>query len=136
MDTAETRKAPQPSQVRLFIRHLQHVRHMLEPAEQSKAEFLCTELENFVIGHPTNLTLVNTVVASAKEAAREWRSSQQEGYQTWLQGAVEGGMRGLYKSLKKPENIQARPYREASSELRPHLRRQEWKQVWKPQADK
>ena len=124
-----------PSQVRLFIRQLQHIKHMLEPAEQSKAEFLRTELENFVIGHPTNMTLVNTVVANAKEAAREWRNRQQEGYQAWLQGAVEGGMRGLYKSLKKPENIQARPYREASSELRPHLRRQEWKQVWKPQAD-
>ena len=104
-----------PSQVRLFIRQLQHIKHMLEPAEQSKAEFLRTELENFVIGHPTNMTLVNTVVANAKEAAREWRNRQQEGYQAWLQGAVEGGMRGLYKSLKKPENIQARPYREASS---------------------
>ena len=124
-----------PSQVKLFIRHLQHVKHMLEPEEHSQAEFLRTELEKFVIGHPTNMTLVSTVVANAKEAAREWRKSQQESYQTWLQGAVEGGMRGLYKSLKKPENIQARPYREDSSELRPHLRRQAWKQVWKPQAD-
>ena len=124
-----------PSQVKLFIRHLQHVKHMLEPEEHSQAEFLRTELEKFVIGHPTNMTLVSTVVANAKEAASEWRKSQQESYQTWLQGAVEGGMRGLYKSLKKPENIQARPYRDDSSELRPHLRRQEWKQVWKPQAD-
>ena len=128
-------KPLKPSQVKLFTKQLRQVKHMLEPAEQSQADFLRRELENFVIGHQTNLTLVNTVVANAKEAAKEWRNSQQESYQTWLQGAVEGGMRGLYKSLKKPENIQARPYREASSELRPHLRRQEWKQTWKPQAD-
>ena len=128
-------KPLKPSQVNLFMRQLQHVKHMLDPEEHSQAKFLRTELENFVIGHPTNMTLVNTVVDNAKEAAREWRNSQHESYQTWLQGAVEGGMRGLYKSLKKPENIQARPYREDSSELRPHLRRQEWKQVWKPQAD-
>ena len=74
-----------PSQVKLFTKQLQQVKHMLEPAEQSQADFLRRELENFVIGHQTNLTLVNTVVANAKEAAKEWRNSQQESYQTWLQ---------------------------------------------------
>ena len=41
-------------------------------------------------------------------------------------------MRGLYRALKSPENNQARPYREQSGELRPHLRRMEWKAVWQP----
>ena len=41
-------------------------------------------------------------------------------------------MRGLYRALKTPENSQARPHRDQSGELRPHLRRKEWKAVWKP----
>ena len=124
-----------PSQFRLFMSHLKSLEHMLEPEEKGNALLLRTELEAFVIGHPRDLSLVQTIVSKAKQLAQEWRNTLQSQYQQWLQGAVEGGMRGLYKALKKPENVQARPYRQESGELRPHLRRQEWKQVWKPTAN-
>ena len=68
----------------------------------------------------------------AREEACAWRAQRQKQYQEWLEGACEGGMRGLYRALKTPENSQARPYRDQSGELRPHLRRKEWKAVWQP----
>ncbi|CAE7204709.1 unnamed protein product, partial [Symbiodinium sp. CCMP2456] len=124
-----------PTQLRLFLHQVKHIQQMLEPEELSKAGDLQRDLEAFVIGHSTDMTLVNQVIEKAKQAASEWRTAKQEGYQKWLTGACEGGMRGLYKSIKMPENVQVRPCRQHSGELRPHLRRQEWKQVWKPTSD-
>ena len=89
-------------------------------------------LEAYMLGHGVDLHQVQEVLDNAREEACAWRAQRQKQYQEWLEGACEGGMRGLYRALKTPENSQARPYRDQSGELRPHLRRKEWKAVWKP----
>ena len=47
-------------------------------------------------------------------------------YQKWLEGASEGGLRPLFRSLKKSEVQTARPYLDLAVEVRPHARRAEW----------
>ncbi|CAE7375496.1 unnamed protein product, partial [Symbiodinium sp. CCMP2456] len=93
------------------------------------------KLEAYMIGHSVDVETVQTVLKKAKAEAQDWQKQRRAQYQKWLEGACAGGMRGLYKALRSPENVQARPYREHSGELRPHLRRQEWKAVWQPMPD-
>ena len=45
-------------------------------------------------------------------------------------------MKGLYKAIKSPETNLLRPYRDKPLEIRPHLRRAEWRDLWiGPQQD-
>ena len=53
-------------------------------------------------------------------------------YQKWLEGASEGGLRPLFRSLKKSEVQTARPYLDLAVEVRPHARRAEWAEMWAP----
>ena len=39
-------------------------------------------------------------------------------------------MKGLYKAIKSPETNLLRPYRDQALEIRPHLRRAEWRDLW------
>ena len=78
------------------------------------------KLEAYMIGHDVDLSQVQEVLDKAREEACAWRAQRQKQYQEWLEGACEGGMRGLYRALKTPKNSHARPYRDQSGELRPH----------------
>ena len=118
-------KQLKPSQLKMFFRQLRDDTTLAPVEIQEK-------LEAFMVGHQVDMQLVQDITAQATEEAKAWRAKRQEQYQERLQAACEGGMRGLYRALKSPENNQARPYREQSGELRPHLRRMEWKAVWQP----
>ena len=65
-----------------------------------------------------------------KEADKHMLTQDQEEYKAWLAVACEGGMRGLYKAIKSPETNLLRPYRDQALEIRPHLRRAEWRDLW------
>ncbi|CAE7038352.1 unnamed protein product [Symbiodinium natans] len=66
--------------------------------------------------------------SALKEAVRK----SDEAYSQWLQEACKGGMRGLYKALKSEDSIPDRPYRNIPLEIRPHIRRAHWADVWQP----
>ena len=125
-------KQLKPSQLKLFFRQLRDIHKYLGNDTTLASGAIQEKLEAFMVGHQVDMQLVQDITAQATEEAKAWRAKRQEQYQEWLQAACEGGMRGLYRALKSPENNQARPYREQSGELRPHLRRMEWKVVWQP----
>ena len=126
-------KQLKPSQLKLFFRRqLRDIHKYLGNDTTLASGAIQEKLEAFMVGHQVDMQLVQDITAQATEEAKAWRAKRQEQYQEWLQAACEGGMRGLYRALKSPENNQARPYREQSGELRPHLRRMEWKVVWQP----
>ena len=124
-----------PSQFRLFKRQLCQMHQFWDPESPESPGDIQAKLEAYMIGHSVDVETVQTVLKKAKAEAQEWQKQRRAQYQKWLEGACAGGMRGLYKALRSPENVQARPYREQSGELRPHLRRQEWKAVWQPMPD-
>ena len=121
-----------PSQFRLFKRQLGQLHQFWDPESQENPGDIQAKLEAYMIGHQVDVTAVQMVLQKAKEEAQEWQKQRQAQYQKWLENACEGGMRGLYKALRSPEIVQVRPYREQSGELRPHLRRRDWKTVWQP----
>ena len=53
-----------------------------------------------MLGHGVDLRQVQEVLDKAREEACAWRAQRQKQYQEWLEGACEGGMRGLYRALK------------------------------------
>ena len=53
-------------------------------------------------------------------------------YQNWLEGAQTGGLRPLFRSLKKSEVQTARPFLDLAVEVRPHARRAFWAEMWDP----
>ena len=121
-----------PSQLRLFLKQVNQMHHYMGAEGAGDPGAIQVTLEAYMLGHGDDLHQVQEVLDNAREEACAWRAQRQKQYQEWLEGACEGGMRGLYRALKTPENSQARPYRDQSGELRPHLRRKEWKAVWKP----
>ena len=62
----------------------------------------------------------------------QWQQQRSEDYKQWLQGAVASYLRPLFRSIKKPEQTLVRPFRTLPAEIRPHARRRQWVQVWKP----
>ena len=66
----------------------------------------------------------------AKTAEKQQPSQEQLQYKQWVETACEGGMKGLYKAIKSPETNLLRPYRDQPLEIRPHLRRAEWRDLW------
>ena len=66
--------------------------------------------------------------AALKEAVRQ----SEEAYSQWLEAACKGGMRGLYRAFKSEDVIPDRPYRHIPLEIRPHIRRAHWAEVWRP----
>ena len=66
--------------------------------------------------------------AALKEAVKQ----SEEAYSQWLEAACKGGMRGLYRALKSEDVIPDRPYRHIPLEIRPHIRRAHWAEVWRP----
>ena len=127
-------KQLKPSQLKLFFRQLRDIHKYLGNDTTLASGAIQEKLEAFMVGHQVDMQLVQDITAQATEEAKAWRAKRQEQYQEWLQAACEGGMRGLYRALQSPENNQARPYREQSGELRPHLRRMECKVVWQTAA--
>ena len=68
----------------------------------------------------------------ATEHQKKWQRDKTQQYESWLESAVTGGMRGLFRALKSPEANLDRPYRDVPCELRPHVRRAWWFEVWQP----
>ena len=68
----------------------------------------------------------------ATEHQKQWQRDKTQQYESWLESAVIGGMRGLFRALKSPEANLERPYRDVPCELRPHVRRAWWFEVWQP----
>ena len=112
-----------PTQLKLFLRQLRNMPHYLEPGNDAIPGDIQARLEAYMIDQQVDVQVVQAILDKAKAEAAAGRLKRKEQYQEWLQGACEGGMRGLYRALKSPENHQARPYRDQSGELRPHLRR-------------
>ena len=70
------------------------------------------------------------VMEIARTAEKQLLSHEQLQYKQWVETACEGGMKGLYKAIKSPETNLLRPYRDKIMEIRPHLRRAEWRDLW------
>ena len=70
------------------------------------------------------------VMQVAKTAEKQQLSQEQLQYKQWVETACEGGMKGLCKANKSPETNLLRPYRDKPLEIRPHLRRAEWRDLW------
>ena len=68
----------------------------------------------------------------ATQHQKKWQRDKTQQYESWLESAVTGGMRGLFRALKSPEANLDRPYRDVPCELRPHVRRAWWFEVWQP----
>ena len=68
----------------------------------------------------------------ATEHQKKWQRDKTQQFESWLESAVTGGMRGLFRALKSPEANLDRPYRDVPCELRPHVRRAWWFEVWQP----
>ncbi len=73
--------------------------------------------------------LVRTLCA---QEVKTWQHQRSEEYKQWLQGATDNYLRPLFRSIKKPEQTLVRPFRNLPAEVRPHARRKQWVQVWKP----
>ena len=70
------------------------------------------------------------VLQVAKAAEKQQLNQEQLQYKQWVEAACEGGVKGLYRAIKSPETNLLRPYRDKPLELRPHLRRAEWRDLW------
>ena len=66
----------------------------------------------------------------AKEAEKKKLTQEQQRYRQWVETACEGGMKGLYKAIKSPETSMLRRCRDQALEIRPRLRRAEWRDLW------
>ena len=64
------------------------------------------------------------LLAKNHEMDSAYRKEQREEYQQWLEKAAEGGMRGPFRALKKPDTKIVQPCRDQLLELRVHPRRQ------------
>ncbi|CAE7252475.1 unnamed protein product [Symbiodinium natans] len=72
------------------------------------------------------------IAQQGRSALKEAVRKSDEAYSQWLEEACKGGMRGLYKALKSEDSIPDRPYRNIPLEIRPHIRRAHWADVWQP----
>ena len=70
------------------------------------------------------------VLQVTRTAEKQQLSQEQLQYKQWVEAACEGGMKGLCKAIKSPETNLLRPYRDKPLEIRPHLRRAEWRDLW------
>ena len=70
--------------------------------------------------------------AEANEAEAQVQASKasQKQYKAWLNAGVAKGMRPLFRSLAKAENVFTRPFQDVTVEERAKLRRQQWVKVW------
>ncbi|CAE7453123.1 unnamed protein product, partial [Symbiodinium sp. KB8] len=70
--------------------------------------------------------------AEANEAEAQVQASKasQKQYKAWLNVSVAKGMRPLFRSLAKAENVFTRPFQDTAVEERAKLRRQQWVKVW------
>ena len=98
-----------PSQLRLFLKQVNQMHHYMGAEGVGDPGAIQVTLEAYMLGHGDDLHQVQEVLDNAREEACAWRAQRQKQYQEWLEGACEGGMRGLYRALKTPENSQARP---------------------------
>ena len=106
---------------------------MLPPETDIDVTVLKAQLQGYMDEGEQQSSMVQYVLDRAKQEAKKWRDNKQASYEEWLEGACEGGMRGLCKAIRSPGNQWERPCRDSSSELRPHLRRREWKELCCPE---
>ena len=92
----------------------------------------CAALEALVSGEPMPLpVLVRGAEANydfAKKAVLQRQKSQD--YQAWLSEASLRGHSGIYKCLKAPDVVHARPFRNVPVQDRQQLREQQWYDRW------
>eukprot|EP00439_Symbiodinium_sp_Y106_P016431 s7416_g2.t1 len=95
-----------PSQFRLFLKQVRQMHRYMDAEGVADPGATQVTLEAYMLGHGVDLSQVQEVLDKAREEACAWRAQRQKQYQE--------------------------PHRDQSGELRPHLRRKEWKAVWKP----
>ncbi|CAE7513634.1 unnamed protein product, partial [Symbiodinium microadriaticum] len=74
--------------------------------------------------------LRETAEANEAEAQVQASKASQKQYKAWLHAGVAKGMRPLFRSLAKAENVFTRPFQDVTVEERAKLRRQQSVKVW------
>ena len=95
---AATAKAPQTVSAQAFLKQVSHM-HNMDTDGAADPGATQVQLEAYMTGHGVDLRQVQEVLDKAREEACAWRAQRQKQYQEWLEGACEGGMRGLYRAL-------------------------------------
>ena len=122
----------QPAQL-VLQRHLQQVAQNWGDVDALTLEEALTKLHQTCAGQGSQSQEVKRIIeGQRKHHLQLHHSFNAAQYQKWLQGASEGGLRPLFRSLKKTEVQTARPYLDLAVEVRPHARRAEWAEMWAP----
>ncbi len=71
-----------------------------------------------------------------QDLAEKWgRAKSSEDYQAWLQLSSVGGLRPLFRALKKEETLVTRPFKEQEYPLRMPLRILQWAPLWRARSE-
>ena len=102
-------------------------------------EAFVAALQDLLNGDCRPLTLLTIGAEANKDYAKKQALElQSKEYQVWLAQAALRGHSGIYRTLKAPDAIHVRPYRNVPVQDRQKLREQQWYGQWevvdKPQA--
>ena len=102
-----------------------------EVSRPEEAAFVAEVAEAFEQRHVSALgKLREAAEANEAEAQVQASKASQKQYKAWLNAGVAKGMRPLFRSLAKAENVFTRPFQDVTVEERAKLRRQQWVKVW------
>ena len=88
---------------RMFVHHLQHAPFLIDEEDEDTRDLRARFTRVLARERPHEHEVLNELVAKAKAMDRNYRLQQKTKYQQWMEKATEGGMRGLYRSQKKPK---------------------------------
>ena len=77
---------------------------------------------------------LNRVLALCQEQRDEADKEAKTAYKEWLEGSSTGGLKPLFKALKKEETVTARPFRTLDYASRMHARLEQWVPLWQAQG--
>ena len=69
-----------------------------------------------------------------EEADSQAKTALSHSYKEWLEGSSAGGLKPLFKALKKEETVTARPFRTLDYASRMHARLEQWVPLWQAQG--
>ena len=93
-------------------------------------ESFLDELTCFIQGEDNTPNLANQCQQQLDLAKKAGRQHEERQYLTWMQKGLLGGLRPLFRAIKKAEAILVRPFRDKAAEERPECRKQFWGTLW------
>ena len=87
----------------LLLQHLDHPHFNLAEEDDEAREFRQQLKQVLTQDGPLEVEALHDMLSFAKALDKTYQQNQKLKYQQWLEKATEGGMRGLYRTLKKPE---------------------------------